>query len=82
MHRKLIPPKLQFMSKLIIILAVAIAAVWYFRHYRLPAQQPRSGRAAQAGTETTMVRCEQCQVYLPPANAIQRAGRWYCQQHR
>ncbi len=70
------------MSKLIIILAIAIAAIWYYRRNRLLTQQPQRRNSSQTGTETTMVRCEQCQLYLPPANATQRAGRWYCQQHR
>lgn len=69
------------MIKLILFLIIILAVFWYYRRNRLPTQQPRRRNSSQSGTETTMVRCEQCQLYLPPANAVQRVGRWYCKQH-
>lgn len=69
------------MIKLAIFILV-IAAIWFYRRNHKLLQQSQRRSSRQAGTETTMVRCEQCQLYLPPANAVQKSGRWYCQQHR
>lgn len=68
------------MAKLLIILILAAAAVWYFRRQLAPPPARQNSRAQ--GNETTMVRCAQCNLYLPPANATPRGGRWYCEKHR
>lgn len=73
-----IPPKLPAMSKLLIILIIVLAAIWYYRRQLAPPRQ----RQDSSGSETVMVRCAQCNLYLPPANATPRGGRWYCEKHR
>jgi hypothetical protein len=70
------------MSKLLIILAIVIAAIWYFRRQLAPPRQRRDSSGSGSGSETVMVRCAQCDLYLPPANATPRGGRWYCEKHR
>jgi hypothetical protein len=66
------------MSKLLIILAIVALVIWWSRRNRMA---PTNG-SRDIGRETTMVRCAQCDLYLPPANAAQRDGRWYCQRHQ
>lgn len=68
------------MAKLLIIVIIAAIAVWYFRRQLAP--PPARQNSGLGGSETTMVRCAQCNLYLPPANATPRGGRWYCEKHR
>ncbi|NLO80603.1 MAG: hypothetical protein GX093_09960 [Xanthomonadaceae bacterium] len=67
------------MAKLLIFVIVVAIAVWYFRRQLQP---PSRHRSSDHGNETTMVRCAECGLYLPPANATPRGGRWYCEKHR
>lgn len=67
------------MSKLLIILAIVALLVWWYRRHRLP---PQPSEPARDGHETTMVRCDACQLFLPPSHATRHGGRWYCEKHR
>lgn len=68
------------MAKLLVIVIIAAIAVWYFRRHLAPPAAQQEQHASSS--ETTMVRCAQCNLFLPPANATPRGGRWYCEKHR
>ncbi len=63
------------MLKLLIWLAIALLAVFWFRASRR--KQVAPPREDRAGVED-MVRCQVCGVNLPRSEAILSRGRFYC----
>ena len=66
------------MTKLLLIIAVTIGIVLWFKRSSSVARVPRKEKAPE-----DMVRCEVCQVNLPRSEAILTQGRFYCcDEHR
>lgn len=64
------------MSKIILFAIIVAALVWWYRRRRAT-----SGRQHPGGDETVMVRCAQCNLYLPPTDATRKGADWYCARH-
>lgn len=71
--------------KYLVLFAVLLVAYLFWRNARLGAP-PREGRPPQppTGTPQEMVRCAQCGLHLPQADALPGPeGRFFCsQEHR
>lgn len=66
------------MLRLIFWIAVIFAAVWVWR--RMKARPPRQEAPPFEPAASPMVRCAQCGVHVPQAEALPSAQRWYCSQ--
>lgn len=71
--------------KYLVLLAVVLAVIWYWRHER----RPEGGHTRARGPGATaapqdMVQCPVCSVHLPRADALPGPdGRLYCcAEHR
>lgn len=69
--------------KYLILLAVVLAVVWYWRRGR-PAAPPRAGKKPDAALPQDMVECPVCRVHLPRGEALPGPdGQLYCcTEHR
>lgn len=70
------------MTKLLIIIALTVGLVFWFRHMaagkRGDASRPPDARAPE-----DMVRCQVCGVNMPRSEALLSRGRYYCcEEHR
>jgi uncharacterized protein len=63
------------MSRLLFLLAVAVAVYLLLRSFRRSA--PKQDQDASAPAEE-MVRCVQCGVHLPRSESILAGGNYYC----
>lgn len=63
------------MMKYLLLLALGIL-VWRFWVKRVPDREVRPGSAEGE----SMVRCDQCGVYLPATDALTVDGRHYCNE--
>ncbi|MBF7730249.1 PP0621 family protein [Pseudomonas sp. N040] len=62
------------MFRLLIWIALIVAAVWLWRRLKNPAAaQPPSQSETQP-----MVRCAHCGLHVPQREAQESAGNWYC----
>lgn len=78
--------------KIVLVLAAVLIGIWLFRLNRRSDQQRPGGQTARpvdkpADTSATlaleMVRCRQCDVHLPQADAIAGKQGVYCSlEHR
>ena len=74
--------------KIFLVLAVVLVCVWLFRLNRRSGQQPPDGQRARpanpsAAMALDMVRCGQCDVHLPKADAVEGKDGVYCSlEHR
>ena len=74
--------------KILLILAVVLIGVWLFRLHRRSGHPPSGGHSSEgadkpAAMALDMVRCRQCDLHLPQADAV--AGKYgvYCSpEHR
>ena len=66
------------MTRLLFWIALFALAWWLWRK----ATRPSRPSTPASGEEQTvpMVRCAQCGVHVPRANALQHEQRWYCSQ--
>lgn len=62
--------------RLLFWIAVIAAAIWLWRRFIRPTPDRGNSTAAPA----PMVRCAQCGVHVPRANALARDDHWYCSQ--
>lgn len=65
------------MAKLLIWLAIGLAAVFWFRALRRKQVAPPTEAKPEV---EDMVRCKVCGVNLPRSEAILSRGRFYCSQ--
>ncbi|MBI5937591.1 MAG: hypothetical protein HY850_07070 [Betaproteobacteria bacterium] len=69
------------MLKLLIWLAIALAAVFWFRAARRKNSNPPPAKGEPE--IESMVRCQVCGVNLPRSEAVMSQGRFYCcPEHR
>jgi uncharacterized protein len=61
------------MSRLLFLLAVAVAVYLLLRSFRRPAPKQDVQNEAEE-----MVRCAQCGVHLPKSESIMSRGNFYC----
>ena len=66
------------MGRLLILLLIVLLAVWLVRRATRRAEPPREAPAARTSEE--LVRCVQCGVLLPRAEARMAAGAIYCSE--
>ncbi|CAD5379762.1 conserved hypothetical protein [Pseudomonas sp. OF001] len=62
------------MARLLSLIALLAIAWWLWRRFTRP-QRPQPPAAAKA---QPMVRCAQCGVHVPRAEALAHDNRWYC----
>lgn len=60
--------------RLLFWIILIAAAVWLWRRVMHRPAAP----GGQQQTTVNMVRCAQCGVHLPQAQALQNQDRWYC----
>lgn len=60
--------------RLLFWIILIAAAFWLWR--RIMRKRPHDKKAEQ--TTLPMVRCAQCGVHVPRAQALQNQDRWYC----
>lgn len=63
--------------RLLVWIAIIVAAIWLWRRYF---SKPAKRSSAPRDEPPRMVRCEQCGVHVPEAQALQQEGHWYCSQ--
>ena len=74
--------------KIVMVLALVLVCVWLFRLNRRSDQQRRGGKSTPpaekpAAMALDMVRCSQCDVHLPKADAVAGKQGIYCSlEHR
>ena len=74
--------------KIVLVLAVVLIGIWLFRLNRRSDRQPPGGDSTRpadkpAAMALDMVRCRQCDVHLPKADAIAGKQGVYCSlEHR
>ena len=74
--------------KILLVLAVVLIGVWLFRLNRRPDPPRAGGQSGPAANKPQamaldMVRCSQCDVHLPKADAITGKQGVYCSlEHR
>ncbi|WP_110946941.1 PP0621 family protein [Pseudomonas bohemica] len=70
------------MIRLIMWVALIMAAIWFFKRLtKGPARKPTN--AAPEIDATPMVRCAQCGVHVPRDRALSQGQQWYCTEaHR
>ena len=70
------------MLRWLVLAAAVFAAIWLLRRSfgRPDREQPRD---PAAGNPARLVNCANCGVHLPPSEALEDAGKFYCSdQHR
>lgn len=65
------------MGKLLVLVLLVVAAVWLLRRALRRGQQ---GERTAAPTSEELVRCAQCGLLLPRAEARQAGGAIYCSE--
>lgn len=65
------------MTRLLFWLILFALAWWFWRRATRPQRPAEQSRDEQA---EPMVRCAQCGVHVPRAQALQNEQRWYCSQ--
>jgi len=70
------------MIRLMMWIALIMAAIWFFKRVtKSPAQ--RAKPAAPEIDATPMVRCAHCGVHVPRDRALSQGEQWYCTEaHR
>jgi len=67
----------------LIVIAVAIWLALYLLRRLFNRSTPTPTDKTTAGSPENMVRCAQCGLHLPEAEAIAHQGRYYCcEEHR
>jgi uncharacterized protein len=68
------------MGRLLVAVVLVVLAVWLLRRALRPGGQdkPRDAGQAPASTPGELVRCAQCGVHLPRAEARMSGERLYC----
>jgi uncharacterized protein len=65
--------------KYLILLAVVLAIVWYWRKAREPSPPRTGAKPGAAPLPQDMVECPVCRVHLPRSDALQGpGGQVYC----
>jgi len=65
----------------LLLLAAVLVVVWLWKSRASPVKSDRAGRAVEPQLQD-MVRCQQCGLHLPAADAIAgRQGSYCCAEH-
>lgn len=66
------------MSKYLLVALVLLVAVAIWRHKHQRPAAPTARQRAPKQQHAAMVRCAQCALHLPQADAVAHHGHYYC----
>jgi len=67
-------------GRLLVLTLIVVLAVWFVRRALRRAEEQTTARPAAEPTSDELVRCVQCGVLLPRAEARMSAGAIYCSE--
>ena len=66
------------MSRLLILVVIAVVVYWLFKSYRRKIREESEHDGSAPGQAEDMVCCAHCGVHLPKRESLAADGKFYC----